>query len=55
MPESKVIKYLLQMCLGVHFLHNKGFLHRDLKALNIFMTKQEEAKIGDLGLAKAFD
>lgn len=40
------------MCLGVHYLHSKKILHRDLKALNIFLTKDNELKIGDLGVAK---
>lgn len=32
-------------------MHSKGFIHRDLKTLNIFMTKDNVAKIGDLGCA----
>lgn len=39
------------MALGVKCLHNQGILHRDLKALNVFLTADGKAKIGDLGSA----
>jgi serine/threonine protein kinase len=37
------------MCLGVYSLHSEGILHRDLKSLNVFLTADGTAKIGDLG------
>jgi len=40
------------------FGQGKGLVHRDLKPSNIFLIQQDEkliAKIGDYGLAKAFD
>jgi len=32
-------------------MHSKNYIHRDLKSLNIFMAKENVAKIGDLGCA----
>ena len=32
-------------------MHSKNYIHRDLKTLNIFMAKENVAKIGDLGCA----
>jgi len=53
LPENTVWKYFIQMMLGVHYLHNKNILHRDLKTLNIFLTKSIALKIGDLGVARS--
>ena len=39
------------MTLGVQSLHQKNILHRDLKSLNVFLTAEGKAKIGDLGSA----
>ena len=32
-------------------MHEKRILHRDLKTQNIFLTRQNEVRIGDFGLA----
>jgi NIMA (never in mitosis gene a)-related kinase len=49
--ENFIWKVFIQICLGIHYLHSRGVLHRDLKTLNIFLGKDKEAKIGDLGAA----
>jgi serine/threonine protein kinase len=33
-------------------MHAKNIVHRDLKTLNIFLTKDKTAKIGDFGEAR---
>ena len=30
-------------------MHSKGIIHRDLKLGNLFLTKNMEVKVGDLG------
>jgi NIMA (never in mitosis gene a)-related kinase len=50
--ENIVWRYFIQICLGVHYLHNKDILHRDLKSLNIFLCRDNVVKIGDLGVAR---
>ena len=53
LSESSIWKYLIQLCLGINYLHNeKKILHRDLKTLNIFLCKDGSIKIGDLGVAR---
>jgi NIMA (never in mitosis gene a)-related kinase len=36
-------------------MHERSILHRDLKTQNIFLTKYEIIKIGDLGIARILD
>lgn len=40
------------MCLGLHYLHSFKILHRDIKTINMFLSKDNKIKIGDLGVAK---
>lgn len=50
--ENKIWKFVIQMLVGLDYLHSKKILHRDIKTLNVFITKEEEVRIGDLGVAK---
>ena len=53
LPDSTIVRYMIQLCLGLDQIHEKKILHRDLKAQNIFLTtKLDEVRIGDFGLAK---
>jgi NIMA (never in mitosis gene a)-related kinase len=38
--------------IGLHTLHTKKILHRDIKTLNIFLDENLNVRIGDLGTAK---
>uniref|UniRef100_A0A8C7D706 non-specific serine/threonine protein kinase n=1 Tax=Oncorhynchus kisutch TaxID=8019 RepID=A0A8C7D706_ONCKI len=40
---------------AVAHIHKAGILHRDIKTLNIFLTKTNLIKLGDYGLAKKLD
>ncbi|XP_066334299.1 receptor-like protein kinase At3g21340 [Miscanthus floridulus] len=53
---SQRLKIALDSARGLHYLHSAlrtPLIHRDVKAGNILLTEKLEAKISDLGLARA--
>lgn len=49
--EEIVIWYFFQICSGMSHIHECGIVHRDIKTLNIFLTKSGLVKLGDFGIA----
>ncbi|MBS0351026.1 MAG: protein kinase [Proteobacteria bacterium] len=41
----------LNMTIGLHHLHERGVLHRDLKSLNVLLDNSGRAKLADFGLS----
>ena len=52
LKEKTIWQIFIQMILGLHSIHKKKILHRDLKLQNIFLAKDLNIKIGDLGVSK---
>jgi WD40 repeat protein/serine/threonine protein kinase/transposase-like protein len=42
----------IQIAWGMAFAHSKGLVHRDLKPVNVLMTRSGIAKVTDFGLAR---
>jgi serine/threonine-protein kinase len=51
MPVDTLIRYAVQISGGLGHAHERGVIHRDLKASNIAVTREGHAKILDFGLA----
>lgn len=52
LKEDLIWQIFIKITLGLTAIHKIKILHRDLKTLNIFLKKDMEIKIGDLGVAK---
>jgi len=52
LEEQQAVLYFAEMVMGVHDLHNMGYLHRDLKPANFLIDKNGHIKLADFGLAK---
>jgi len=59
MPPHEAVRFVIQALDGLDHAHRSGVVHRDLSPHNILLSTEGDgalvAKIGDFGLAKAFD
>lgn len=51
LTSRQVVTYLMQICRGLHYAHQRGVVHQDVKPDNIFLLLNGKAKILDFGLA----
>ncbi|XP_051966929.1 serine/threonine-protein kinase Nek4-like [Xyrauchen texanus] len=55
LAERQVVEWFVQIAMALQYLHEKHILHRDLKTQNIFLTKTNIIKVGDLGIARVLE
>uniref|UniRef100_A0A914WQJ8 receptor protein-tyrosine kinase n=1 Tax=Plectus sambesii TaxID=2011161 RepID=A0A914WQJ8_9BILA len=51
--QNQLLQYALHICLGLEYLADHNFIHRDVAARNVLVTERNEAKVGDFGLCRS--
>eukprot|EP00922_Rhytidocystis_sp_ex-Travisia-forbesii_P036116 GHVS01053596.1.p1 GENE.GHVS01053596.1~~GHVS01053596.1.p1 ORF type:complete len:1719 (-),score=275.18 GHVS01053596.1:356-5512(-) len=53
--EPELIQWLVQLCEGLKYVHDRKILHRDLKPSNILLDNNSNVKIGDFGISRVMN
>ncbi|WP_197382639.1 Stk1 family PASTA domain-containing Ser/Thr kinase [Mycolicibacterium mengxianglii] len=53
MPPKRAIEVIADACQALHFSHQHGIIHRDVKPANIMISKTGAVKVMDFGIARA--
>jgi serine/threonine protein kinase len=49
--EKRIWEILSDMARAIKHVHDKGFLHLDIKPSNFFVNSEDKVKLGDFGIA----
>ena len=55
LPWEEAVRLLLPIARALHFAHQEGFIHRDVKPSNILITRSGEPMLSDFGIAKLLE
>ena len=55
LTEKRIYKLLREILLALDYVHLSGMIHLDIKADNIFISKNDQYKLGDFGLVSKIE
>lgn len=55
MPPRMAADVVVEVCQALHFAHQKGVIHRDIKPHNIMIDRDGVCRLTDFGIARAGD
>ncbi|KAK4471502.1 hypothetical protein MN116_004924 [Schistosoma mekongi] len=55
LSERVLVEWFVQLVIALQYMHERNVLHRDLKTRNIFLTRTNIVKLGDLGIARVLE
>lgn len=55
LDKARALRIMTRLASAVAYLHQKEVVHRDIKPGNIFLTREDQPKLGDFGLSRAPD
>jgi serine/threonine protein kinase len=55
LQQEEAVKIVTEVCAALHYAHDNGIIHRDVKPANILISAEGQIKIADFGLARMID
>jgi serine/threonine protein kinase len=52
MPPRMATQVALELCAGIHYAHEEGVIHRDIKPQNLLVDRYGVCKVTDFGIAQ---
>lgn len=58
LPPQEMVRLVAESLVGLHYLHQEGFVHRDLKVENLLLDNRDGGrtpKVADFGFARSYE